>query len=109
MQQVKEEVTPRRTSSRQRGTVADSDFAKRKAGEDVETFKEANRQRVNDNLNMSDIVVAGRQCNQSGDFPSDVSPAQPSERTFHAQDIKETSDKKVHALRKKMSGIELNM
>lgn len=110
VQKVKEEILPRRTSSRLRGIVADSEVAKRKADEEAEAFQEAQkakRQRVSDDLNLSDIVVAGRQWNQSGNFPSIVGPAQPGERTFHAQDIKETSDKELRALREKMSGLEL--
>lgn len=110
VQKVKEEVLPRRTSSRLRGIVADSEVAKRKADEEAEAFQEAQkakRQRVSDDLNLTDIVVAGRSWNQSGNFLSMVGPANPGERTFSAQDVKETSDKELRALRERMSGLQL--
>lgn len=110
VQKIKEEVLPRRTSSRLKGIVADSEVAKRKAEEEAEAFQEAQRakrQRVSDDLNLSDIVVAGKGWNQSGNFPSIVGPARPGERTFSAQEVKDTSDKELRALREKMSGLEL--
>lgn len=107
---VKEEVLPRRTSSRLRGIVADSEVAKRKADEEAEAIAEANRakrQRVSDDLNLSDIVVAGRSWNQSGNFLRNIGPAEPGLRTFDEQDVKDTSDKELKALREKMSGLAL--
>ncbi|KAK4982276.1 hypothetical protein LTR50_007791 [Elasticomyces elasticus] len=111
-QRVKKEEdnAPRRTSSRLRGIVADSEVAKRKAEEEHEAFQEqqrAKRQRVSGDLNLSDIVVAGRSWNQSGNFLSNVGPANPGERTFSAQDVKETTDKELRVLRERMSGLEL--
>lgn len=105
-----EEVVPRRTSSRLRGIVADSEVAKRKAEEEHEAFKDAERakrQRVSDDLNLNDIVVAGQAWNQSGNFLTNVAPAKPYERTFTVEDVKETSDKDLKALREKMSGLQL--
>lgn len=110
VQKIKEEVQPRRTSSRLRGIVADSEVAKRKADEEAAAFQEAQRakrQRVSGDLNLNDTVVSGRQWNQSGNFLSSVGPANPGERTFSAQDVRETSDKELRALREKMSGLEL--
>lgn len=110
VQKVKEEALPRRTSSRLRGIVADSEVAKRKAEDEAEAFQEAQkakRQRVSDDLNLTDIVVAGRQWNQSGNFLSGFGPARPGERTFSAQDVKATSDKELRALRERMSGLQL--
>ncbi|KAF2229258.1 WD repeat-containing protein [Viridothelium virens] len=107
---IKEEVAPRRTSSRLKGIVADSEVAKRKAEEEREAIEEANRakrQRISDDLNLSDIVVAGKSWNQSGNFLRNVGPANPGERTFSAQDVKETTDKELRALREKMSGLQL--
>jgi len=105
-----EEAVPRRTSSRLRGIVADSEVAKRKAEEEHEAFKDAERakrQRVSDDLNLNDIVVAGQAWNQSGNFLTNVAPTKPYERTFTVEDVKETSDKGLKALREKMSGLQL--
>ena len=107
---VKEEVVPRRTSSRLKGIVADSEVAKRKAEDEREAIEEANRakrQRISDDLNLSDIVVVGKSWDQSGNFLRNVTPANPGERTFSAQDVKETTDKELRALREKMSGLQL--
>ncbi|KAI9658688.1 MAG: hypothetical protein M1821_002248 [Bathelium mastoideum] len=107
---IKEEVVPRRTSSRLKGIVADSEVAKRKAEEEREAIEEANRakrQRISDDLNLSDIVVAGKSWDQAGNFLRNVGPANPGERTFSGQDIKETTDKELRALREKMSGLQL--
>ncbi|KAL2358517.1 WD repeat-containing protein [Cryomyces antarcticus] len=107
---IKEEVVPRRTSSRLKGIVADSEVAKRKAEDEADAFHQAERakrQRVSDDLNLSDIVVAGRQWNQSGNFLSNVGPAKPGERTFDAQNVKETTDKELRELRQRMSSMQL--
>ncbi|GME40972.1 hypothetical protein GTA08_BOTSDO10586 [Neofusicoccum parvum] len=106
----KEEVVPRRTSSRLRGIVADSEVAKRKAEDEHAALQEAERakrQRVSDDLNLSDIVVAGQHWNQSGNFLSGVGPAKPYERTFTADNVKKTTDKELRALREKMNGLQL--
>lgn len=105
-----EEITPRRTSSRLKGIEADSEKAKRKAEEEYEALREADRakrQRVSGAFRLSDIVVAGKGWDQSGNFLSIVGPAKPYERTFDFDDTKETTDKELRALREKMSGLEL--
>ncbi|KAF2835179.1 WD repeat-containing protein [Patellaria atrata CBS 101060] len=110
VKRVKEEILPRRTSSRLRGIVADSEVAKRKAEEEytaVQEAERAKRQRVSDDLNLGDIVVGGKHWNQSGNFLVGVGPARPNERTFSVEDVKETTDKELKALREKMSGLEL--
>ena len=110
VQKIKEEVVPRRTSSRLKGIVADSEVAKRKADEEAEAIQQAaraKRQRVSDDLNLGDVVVAGRHWDQSGNFLSLVGPANPGERTFDAKDIKDTTDKELKALRERMSGLQL--
>jgi hypothetical protein len=104
-----EEVAPRRTSSRLKGIVADSEVAKRKAEDEYTAIREADRakrQRVSDAFNFSDIVVAGKDWNKSGNFLS-VGPADPYARTFDYDDIKETTDKELRALRERMSGLQL--
>ena len=105
-----EEVVPRRTSSRLKGIEADSDKAKRKAEEEFMAQKEADRakrQRISDAYNLNDIVVAGKSWDQNGNFLSIVGPAVPYERTFEADDYKETTDKELRELREKLSGLQL--
>jgi len=105
-----EEVIPRRTSSRLRGIEADSEKEKRKAEEELEARREADkakRQRISGAFNFSDIVVAGKDWDMNGNFLSLIGPAKPYERTFDNNDVKETTDKDLKALREKMSGLEL--
>lgn len=105
-----EEAVPRRTSSRLKGIEADSETAKRKAEEEHEARKEADkakRQRISDAYNFKDIVVAGKEWDMNGNFLSIVGPAKPYERTFDEEDVKETTDKELRFLREKMSGLEL--
>ncbi|KAF2268632.1 WD repeat-containing protein [Lojkania enalia] len=105
-----EEPVPRRTSSRLKGIEADSEKAKRKADEEYEAQKEANRvkrQRISDDLNFMDIVVAGKSWDQNGMFASIVGPAVPYEHTFTADNINETTDKGLRALREKMNNLQL--
>ncbi len=104
-------IRPSRTSSRIAGIEADSETAKRKAEDEYELAKEtarAKRQRVTGDLDLSQIVVEGKQWNKSDNFLSSVMRgAQPYERTFTEDDIKKTTDKGLKALREKMSGLEL--
>jgi hypothetical protein len=105
-----EEIVPRRTSSRLKGIEPDSDKAKRKAEEEHEARREADkvkRQRIGDAYNFKDIVVAGKEWDMNGHFPSIVKPAKPYERTFDGEDMKETTNKELRALRQKMGGLEL--
>lgn len=105
-----EEYLPRRTSSRLRGIVADSEVAKRKAEEEHEAIRQADRvkrQRVGGDMKLDDIVVVGQHWNQTGNWLRNVGPAQPYERTFKEEDIEKTNDKDLRELREKMSGLEL--
>ncbi|KAL1597225.1 hypothetical protein SLS60_008807 [Paraconiothyrium brasiliense] len=105
-----EEVAPRRTSSRLKGIEADSETAKRKAEEEHEARKEADkvkRQRISDAFNFGDILVAGKGGDVITSLLNVVGPANPYERTFDIDDVKETTDKELRALREKMSGLEL--
>ena len=100
----KEEVVPRRTSSRLAGIQADSEVAQQKAEVEYEKAKEVERekrQRVTGDLSFSDT---------GGLFGTDVilkGVAKPYERTFDEEHIRETSDKDLKALRGKMSGLQL--
>ena len=112
VKKVKEEVLPRRTSSRLAGLTADSEVAKRKAEDEYEAVQQAarvKRQRVSGNLDLTDIVVAGKGWDKSENYLVDVFSrgAKPYERTFGDSEVKETSDKELRALREKMSGLEL--
>jgi len=107
----KEEVRPTRTSSRIAGLEADSETAKRKAEVEYEFAKEqavAKRQRVSGDLNFSDIVVDGKKWSKDDGFLSGIMRgAQPNVRTFTEDDIKETTDESLKALRERMSGLRL--
>jgi hypothetical protein len=107
----KDIVRPTRTSSRLAGIEADSETAKRKAEDEYELAKEserAKRLRITGDLDLSDIVVEGKKWNKGDNFLSGIMKgAQPYERTFTEDDIKETTDKDLKALREKMSGLEL--
>ena len=112
VKRAKEEVLPRRTSSRLAGIEADSEKAKRKAEEEYEAVQEAarvKRQRVSGDLNLKDIVVAGKEWDKSENFFVDVVSrgAEPYERTFGETEVRETSDKELRAMREKMSGLGL--
>jgi len=105
-----EDYGPRRTSSRLKGIVADSEVARVKAEEEHEAFREADRakrRRVTGDLKLGDVLVAGQHWTQSGNWLSDVGPAKPYERTFDEADGKETSSKEMRELREKMGGLEL--
>lgn len=109
---VKEEPLPRRTSSRLAGLTADSEVAKRKAEDEYVAVQEAARakkQRVSGDLNLSDIVVAGKEWDNSENFFVDVVSrgAKHYDRTFGETDVKGTTDKELRALREKISGLEL--
>lgn len=112
VKRVKEEILPRRTSSRLAGLTADSEVAKRKGEEEYVAAQEATRakrQRVSGDLNLSDVVVAGREWDNHENFFADVVSrgAKRYERTFGEAEVKETTDKELRALREKMSGLEL--
>lgn len=112
VKRVKEEILPRRTSSRLAGLTADSEVAKRKAEDEYAAVQEAaraKRQRVSGDLNLSDVVVAGKGWNKSENFLVDVVSrgARPYDRTFGESEVKETTDKELRSLREKMSSLEL--
>lgn len=107
-----EEVVPRRTSSRLQGLTADSEVAKRKAENEYEAAQEAarvKRQRHSGDLNLSDVVVGGQDWDTSHNFLVDVVSrgAKPHKRTFGEEEVRNTTDKELRALREQMSGLEL--
>lgn len=107
-----EDTGPRRTSSRLLGLTADSEVAKRKAEDEFVAEKEAarvKRQRNAGELNLSDVVVGGKNWDKSENFLVDVVSrgAKPYERTFGDSEVRETTDKELRSLREQMSGLEL--
>ncbi|KAL8703889.1 MAG: hypothetical protein Q9201_002940 [Fulgogasparrea decipioides] len=112
VKKVKEENVPRRTSSRIAGLEADSEVAKRKAEEEYVAVQEAarvKRQRISGPLDLSEVQVAGKGWDKNENFLVDVVSrgANPYERTFGEEEVKETTDKELRALREKMSGLGL--
>lgn len=112
VKKVIEEVLPRRTSSRLAGLTADSEVAKRKAENEYVAVQEAaraKRQRVSGDLDLRDILVAGKQWDKSENFLVDVVTrgGKPYERTFGEREVEETSDKGLKVLREQMNGLEL--
>ena len=112
VKKVKEDVGPRRTSSRLQGLTADSEVAKRKAEDEYVAVQEAarvKRQRQSGPLDLSDVVVAGKDWDKSENFLVDVVSrgAKPYQRTFGETEVKQTTDKELRALRAQMSGLEL--
>ncbi|KIW66817.1 hypothetical protein PV04_06111 [Phialophora macrospora] len=102
------EVAPRRTSSRLAGLQADSEVARQKAEVEYEKAKEAQRakwERVTGDLSFSGTGADG-----TGLIGTDVllkGVATPYARTFNEEQIRETSDKDLKALRERMSGLQL--
>lgn len=111
------EVVPRRTSSRLAGLSADSPGAKRKAEEEAAALQEAARakcRRVGGELDLSQIVVAGRDWDARENFLANVvvggagaRAGAKYERTFTQRDVEETGDKGLKELREQMSGLKL--
>jgi len=110
VEKVKEEHVTRRTSARLQGIVADSEVARQKDEADNEAFAEqqrAKRQRVSGDINLVDAVVNGRTWNKAGNWLTAFGPANPGERSFSAQDIKDTTDTELRELRQRMSNLGL--
>ncbi|KAK4540363.1 hypothetical protein LTR36_009320 [Oleoguttula mirabilis] len=106
----KEDNAPRRTSARLQGIIADSEVAHQKAEADADAFQEqqrVKRQRVSEDINLVDAVVNGRTWNKAGNWLSAVGPAKPGERTFSAQDVKDTTDKELRQVRERMNNLQL--
>ena len=109
---IKEEVVPRRTSSRLRGLEADSEKVKRKAEEEYVAVQEAariKRQRFSGEMKLGNIVVNGADWDERKNVFEDVvnRGATPYERTFGETEVKESSSKELRELREKMSGLEI--
>ncbi|KAI9892670.1 MAG: hypothetical protein M1814_001364 [Vezdaea aestivalis] len=105
----KEELVPRRTSSRLLRIPADSEVAKRKAEDEAAAIAQEarkKRQRVEGDLKLGDIGV--RDGMVSGPLVDLVGRgAKPGNRTFTARDVEETTDKALKGLRERMSSLEI--
>lgn len=109
---IKRELArPTRTSSRLAGQDADDETLKRKAEVEAEFVTEqakAKRMRVSGDLKYDDMLVEGKKFSKDPDFLSGIRRgAEPYVRTFTEDDIKETTDESLKALRERMSGLEL--
>ncbi|KAK3681984.1 hypothetical protein LTR37_020687 [Vermiconidia calcicola] len=106
-----EDQGPRRTSARLQGIIADSEVAHQKAEKEAEAVAEQQkikRQRVSDDINLADAIVNNNTTwDKSGNWLTHFGPAQPGERTFTAQHVKDTNDKELRALRQRMSSLQL--
>ncbi|SPO05515.1 related to Pas7p [Cephalotrichum gorgonifer] len=104
---------PRRTraSARLAGIESTNELDKRKFEESMEEEKEkqrAKRMRVGGDLDLGSIGVDGKKWEHGMKGLGDIlRGAQPGLRTFKEEDIKETTDKDLKALREKMGGLEL--
>ncbi|KAJ5138524.1 uncharacterized protein N7515_003372 [Penicillium bovifimosum] len=111
---VEEEViAPRRTSSRLKGIAAESEVAKRKAEDEYDAMREADRlkrMRRTDSFTQADMFVSGQKLTADSLISVDVitkGVAKPYERTFGADDIDKTTDKDLKALREEMNSLQL--
>jgi hypothetical protein len=107
----REHARPTRMSSRIAGIGADTEVLKRKLEVEAEHEAEkarAKRMRVNDDLNLGDIVVDGKKWGSGvAGLQGIVRGAQPGLRTFTEDDVKETTDEGLKALRKRLGGLDL--
>lgn len=110
---VEEPAEPRRKSSRLLGITADSEVAKRKADDDdlaAKQAQEAKRMRRTDDYSQNDMFVAGQKLTGDNLIGVDVitkGVAEPYMRTFGDDDIQQTTDKDLKALREEMNGLSL--
>lgn len=110
---VEEDTTPRRTSSRLKGIAAESEVAKRKADDEYEAMREADRikrMRRTASFSQADMFVSGQKLSADSLIGVDVitkGVAMPYERTFGDDEIEKTTDKDLKALREEMNGLQL--
>lgn len=110
---VEEDTTPRRTSSRLKGIAAESEVAKRKADDEYEAMREADRikrMRRTGSFSQADMFISGQKLDAESLIGVDVitkGVAQPYERTFGDDEIEKTTDKELKALREEMNGLKL--
>lgn len=99
-----------RSSLRLAGDDANGEVAKRKAEFDLEQEalqSKAKRQRIAGDLNLSDLVGDDKKTSSNGLVAGLIRGAEPYVRTFTEEDIKETTNESLKALRETMSGLSL--
>lgn len=105
-----------RASSRLKGETPDKNGVKREADDSAPAAlfpdKPAKKTRVSEDLNLGDILVEGRKfAKDAGAFAGLISlprhGAEPGVRTFDEDDIKQTTDKDLKALREQMGSLNL--
>lgn len=114
----REPTVATRSSSRLKGDTPDKNGLKRD-GDDLtapaalfESERPAKKTRVNDDLNLGDILVDGRKFSKdAGAIAGLISlprqGAEPGVRTFDPDDVTQTTDKELRALREQMGNLEL--
>lgn len=113
----RERTVATRSSSRLNGGTPDSNGLKREADDSAPAAlfsfeKPAKKIRVADDLNLGDILVEGRKFTKdAGAITGLISlprkGAEPGVRTFDEDDVKQTTDKELRALREQMGNLEL--
>lgn len=100
-EEKEETVGPRRTSSRLRGIVADSELARQHSEQEAEAFQQAQRvkrQRVSGDIHLDN----------DRSWLNGVGPANPGERTFeYVPADHETTDVELRELRERMNALQL--
>lgn len=99
----KEDIQPRRVSSRLKGIEADSEVARQKEEKEYEERRveeQKKRERKIDDVWFEGSLLIGTDTILKG-------VARPGERTFDEDDVKTTTDKDVKALRERMSDLKL--
>ncbi|KAL2751845.1 hypothetical protein ACRALDRAFT_1037727 [Sodiomyces alcalophilus JCM 7366] len=110
----REAPMPTRRSSRVAGLQADSEDGKRKLDQVVATespLERAKKMRISGDLNLGDALVEGKKWSAGLDGLVGLKGlshgAQPGFRTFTDEDIKNTTDEDLKALRLRMNGLKL--
>lgn len=110
-QPTREQPKRTRASARLAGVEADSEVKRRKFEDELEQERErqkAKKMRVSGDLALGSIGVDGVKWENDVQGLKDIfRGAQPGFRTFTEDDVKETTDKDLKALRQRMGGLEL--
>lgn len=110
--QPKRETVATRASSRLKGETPKREAEDSAPASLFPSDRPAKKARVNDDLNLGDILVEGRKFTNGVDAVTGLISlprlgAEPGVRTFDEDDIKETTDEDLRNLREKMNSLEL--
>ncbi|KAI3392438.1 hypothetical protein diail_5717 [Diaporthe ilicicola] len=111
-QPKREKAVPTRASSRLKGETPKREAKDPAPASLFAADRPAKRARVNEDLNLGDILVEGRKFTNGVDAVTGLISiprlgAEPGVRTFDEDDIKETTDEDLRDLREKMNNLEL--